>query len=587
MDVMRLFDLLEWQKKTFPNHKVLAGKVKGEWETFTTEEYYEYSMLVSYGLLSLGLQPGDKIATSSNNRPEWNFIDMGMLQSGIIHVPVYPTASEKDLKFIFEDAEIKYIFVSSEEQYKKITGIIKEIPSVKKVFTFDVVQAAPHWKEVVDLGRKNVNEQRLQEIKNSIQPGDLATILYTSGTTGNPKGVMLSHNNIVSNFLAVRDLPPVDHTCRALSFLPLNHTYERVLNYLYQYLGVCIFYAESLETIADNLKEVKPHVFATVPRLLEKVYDRIVAKGNELKGIKRSLFFWSLKLGHHYELNNTNGTFYNIQLGIARKLIFKKWQEALGGNVRAVVSGGAALNPKLARIFWAADIKVLEGYGLTETSPVIAVNNLEPGGVKFGTVGPPIEGVEVKIADDGEILSRGPNNMIGYYKRPDLTAEMIDEEGWCHTGDIGVIEEGKYLKITDRKKEIFKTSGGKYIAPQALENKLKESLFIEQCMVVGENKKFAAALIVPSFAYLKEWCAKKGIPYSTNEEMVRNSVIFNRIKEEVDNMNEELAKYEQIKKIKLLPREWTIEGYELTPKLSLKRKEIMRANMHLIEEIYG
>lgn len=587
MEVTRLFDLLEWQKAKYPAHDALAGKVNGKWNIFSTEDYYEYSNLVSYGLLALGLQPGDKIATSSNNRPEWNFIDMGMLQSGIVHVPVYPTASVKDLKFIFEDAEIKYIFVSGTDQYKKIVEIANELPSIKGIYTFDEVPGAAHWKELVESGRKNINKERIEQIRSTIKPGDLATILYTSGTTGNPKGVMLSHNNIVSNFMAVRDLPPVDQTCRALSFLPLNHTYERVLNYLYQYLGVTIYYAESLETIADNLKEVKPHVFATVPRLLEKVYDKIVAKGNELTGIKRSLFFWSLNLGHRFELNNKNGLFYTLQLNLARKLIFKKWQEALGGNVRAIVSGGAALNPRLARVFWAADINVLEGYGLTETAPVIAVNNLEPGGVKFGTVGPPIEGVEVKIAEDGEILSRGPNTMLGYYKRPDLTAEMIDSDGWCHTGDIGVIEDGKYVKITDRKKEIFKTSGGKYIAPQALENKLKESLFIEQCMVIGENKKFAAALVVPSFAYLKEWCAKKGIPYSINEEMVSNSLIQTRINEEVERINEELARYEQIKKIKLLPREWTIDRHELTPKLSLKRKEILRANMHLVEEIYG
>jgi long-chain acyl-CoA synthetase len=587
MDITRLFDLPEWQKNNYPQHIAFAGKVNNDWKSYSTEEYFEFSNLISYGLLSLGLQPGDKIATSSNNRPEWNFIDMGMLQSGIIHVPVYPTASAKDLKFIFEDAEIKFVFVSGTDQFKKIAEIVKDIPSVKGIYTFDDVPGASNWKEVVDLGRKNINENRLQEIRNSIKPHDIATILYTSGTTGNPKGVMLSHNNIVSNFMAVRDLPPVDHTCRALSFLPLNHTYERVLNYLYQYLGVAVYYAESIETIADNLKEVKPHVFATVPRLLEKVYDKIVAKGNELTGIKRSMFFWSLNLGHRFELNNKNGFFYNLQLKLARKLIFTKWQEALGGNVRAIVSGGAALNPRLARIFWAADIKVLEGYGLTETAPVIAVNNLEPGGAKFGTVGQPIKGVEVKIAEDGEILSRGPNNMIGYYKRPDLTEEMIDADGWCHTGDIGVIEDGKYLKITDRKKEIFKTSGGKYIAPQALENKLKESLFIEQCMVIGENRKFAAALVVPSFAYLKEWCNKKGIPFSTNEEMVQNSVILTRINEEIEKINEELARYEQIKKIKLLPREWTIERSELTPKLSLKRKEILRANMNLVEEIYG
>lgn len=441
--------------------------------------------------------------------------------------------------------------------------------------------------ELVNLGKSATNKEKLESVKSSIRESDLATILYTSGTTGVPKGVMLSHSNIFSNVYAVRELLPCSYQDRALSFLPLNHIYERTLVYIYMYLGISVYYAESLETIGDNLREVKPQIFTCVPRLLEKVYDRIVSKGNELTGIKRKLFFWAISLGEKFDGVGKGGAFYNLQLGLANKIIFSKWREALGGNVRAAVSGGAALNPRLARIFWSAQIPVLEGYGLTETSPIISTNNLRPGGMKFATVGPPIENVTVKIAEDGEILCKGPNIMMGYYKRPDATAEVIDKDGWFHTGDIGIMDEGKYLKITDRKKEIFKTSGGKYIAPQMIENKMKEISLVEQCMVVGENQKFAAAFIVPSFIKIKDLYAKEGRTYTSNEDAIKDPAVIKSIKEGIERMNKSLAQYESIKKIELLPREWTIDRGELTPKLSLKRKVIMEANKQLLEKIYA
>ncbi len=588
MSVTRLFDLLDNYKKNYGNKQdALAAKVNGQWVKHSIDEFIETSTAMAYAFINLGLQPGDKVALIANNRPEWNFSDFGMQMAGVINVPIYPTISEHDLKFILNDAEIKYVLVSGKDLFEKVKRVASDAPTVKDIYTFDKVDGAKHYSELVNSGKQNPCAEKVAEIKSKIQPNDLATILYTSGTTGNPKGVMLSHNNVVSNFYSVRELPPVDSTCKALSFLPLNHVYERMLTYLWMYLGVSIYYAESLETIADNLKEVKPEAFSTVPRLLEKVYDKIVTKGTELTGIKHKLFFWALDLGLKYETNGANGWWYETQLKLANKLIFSKWREALGGNVRAIVSGGAALQPRLARVFWSAQIHVLEGYGLTETSPVIAVNNLRPGGTKFGTVGEVIEGVTVKIAEDGEILCKGPNVMLGYYKRPDLTAEVLDTDGWFHTGDIGVFEEGKYLKITDRKKEIFKTSGGKYIAPQLIENKLKESMFIEQAMVIGENQKFASALIVPSFQYIKDWCAKKEIPYTTNEEMIKDERIVKRISREIAEVNNGLAQYETIKKFRLLPREWSIEKGEMTPKLSLKRKVILKDNEALIQTIYN
>jgi long-chain acyl-CoA synthetase len=589
MAVERLFDLVDRYKEKYAHKEdAFASKINGNWTKYSAKEFIDSVEQVSYGMYNLGLRKGDTFATLSNNRPEWNFLDLGAMKVGGIHVPVYPTLAAEDLKFIFKDAEVKYIFVSNLELYNKVVEASKDLSCVQGIYSFDQLEGKHHWSEILKLGKENPVLEIVKSISDTIGANDLATLLYTSGTTGVPKGVMLSHNNIISQLLAAQNLAPVNENSRALSFLPLNHVYERVLTYLYMYLGVSIWYAESIEKVADNLKEVQPEIFGCVPRLFEKVYDRIVAKGAELTGIKKRLFFWALDLGLKYETNGANGWVYEKKLSIARKLIFSKWQEALGGKVKAAISGGAALQPRLARVFWAAQIPILEGYGLTETSPVVAVNTLEPGGLKFGTVGKLLDKVTVRIAEDGEILCKGPNVMLGYYKRPDLTAEVIDEEGWFHTGDVGIFEEGAYLKITDRKKEIFKTSGGKYIIPQHIENKLKESRFIEQVMVIGENKNFAAALIVPAFAFVREWCSRRGIVVpDDNAELIKNPKIKERIFEEIEGVNKTLGNYETIKKIELLSTEWSVDGGELSPKLSLKRRIIVSKNQEVIDRIYA
>ena len=587
MAVTRVFDIIPQLLEKYNKPNALAAKENGKWVTYSTQKFADNVTNLSYGIYNLGLNREDKIAIIANNRPEWNFADFAIQEAGGVSVPIYPTISEGDLSFIIGDAQIKYIFVSSNDLFKKVKAVVANSQTVKEIYTFDKVDGAKHWTELLDEGKRNPKPNEIAAIKNSIQPNHLLTILYTSGTTGNPKGVMLSHDNLISNSIASQTLCPFQPDWKALSFLPLNHVYERMLSTLYFFRGISIYYAENMDAIGANLKEVKPEVFSTVPRLLEKVYDKIIATGAQQKGIKKKLFFWALNLGLRYELNGANGWWYEFQLKIARKLVFIKWREALGGNIVAVVSGGAALQPRLSRVFNAAGITVLEGYGLTETSPVIAVNNFQPNSIRFGTVGTIIDKVTVKFADDGEILVKGPNVMLGYYNRPDATAEAIDSEGWFHTGDIGVLEDNRFLKITDRKKEIFKTSGGKYIAPVMIENKLKESSFIEQVMVIGENEKYASALIVPSFSYLKEWCALHNIKYTTNEEMIKNEDVKKRIVLEVENLNEELAQYEKIKRPELLPREWSIDKNEMTPKLSLKRKVIMAANKDLIEKIYG
>ncbi len=589
MEVTRLFDLIDRYEARYAfKDDALVNKINGEWVKHSATDFINSVRNVSYGLLNIGMQKGDTFATLSNNRPEWNFVDLGAMCIGGIHVPVYTNLSATDLQFIIKDAGIKFIFVSNQEMYDKVQEAIKDLNQVQAVFSFDELSGVRNWKEIVEGGKNNPNSEKVNEIKATIHANDLATLLYTSGTTGVPKGVMLSHNNIVSQLIAAQFLAPVNEHSRALSFLPLNHVYERVLTYLYFYLGVSVWYAESIEKVADNLKEVQPEIFGCVPRLFEKVYDKIVAKGNDLTGIKRKLFYWALELGLKYETNGKNGWWYEFQLGIARKLIFSKWQEALGGKVKAAISGGAALQPRLARVFWAAQIPILEGYGLTETSPVVAVNTLDPGGLKFGTVGKLLDKVTVRIAEDGEILCKGPNLMLGYYNRPDLTAEVIDSDGWFHTGDIGMFEENVYLKITDRKKEIFKTSGGKYIVPQATENKLKESRFIEQVMVIGEAQKFASAFIVPAFAFINEWATRKGITLpASREEICKNELVIQRMQKEIDAVNATLGNFEAIKKFALLSREWTVEGGELSPKLSLKRRVILSENQNAFNQIYS
>lgn len=585
MTITRIFDLLEEYQKQ-PKQDALACKVNGKWMTYSTADFIENTYHLAYGLLNLGIRPEEKIGIIANNRPEWNFADYASQLCGAVSVPIYPTISETDLEFIIKDAGIRLFFVSSAALYEKVFSVCSKVKPDVMIYTFDEIPAAKHWFELRDNGKQSQQKQQIAEITAGIGGDDLVTILYTSGTTGVPKGVMLSHQNLLSNSFASENLAPFTREWRALSFLPLNHVYERMLNTLYIYKGVSIYYAESLDTIGDNLKEVKPQMFATVPRLLEKVYDKIVAKGQELTGIKKTLFFWALNLGHKYELDGANGGWYEWQLGLARKLIFSKWMDALGGNIVAIASGGAALQPRLARVFNAAGIKVLEGYGLTETSPVIAVNNFEPNSIRFGTVGTVLKNTEVKIAEDGEILVKGPGVMLGYYKRPDLTAEVIDKEGWLHTGDIGEFVENRFLKITDRKKEIFKTSGGKYIAPLVLENKLKESPFVEQVMVIGENKKFPSALIVPAFAYIREWGKRHDLNLNSNTEIASHPKVKEAILHDIEKTNESLAQYEKIKNPAILDKEWTIDGGQMTPKLSLKRKFILKENEVLIEKIY-
>jgi long-chain acyl-CoA synthetase len=585
MEVKRLFDLLPYQLQRNPKKDSLANKVDGKWVTYSTQEVIDIVNQVSLGLLKAGIKKDDKVALISPNRPEWNFIDLGVQQLGAILVPIYPTVTEDDFKFIFNDAEVKIVFVENADLYGKAKNAADQVPGVQEIYSFFEIPGVKNWKELTKAGATG-NVADLEPHKNAVQTSDVLTLIYTSGTTGTPKGVMITHANIISNYQACIPLMPVNSTHRALSFLPMCHIYERMLGYLYMAVGVSIYYAESMETIGDNLKEVKPDMFTTVPRLLEKVYDKIVNKGAELTGIKKALFFWALNLGLRYNLQGGNGFFYDLQLKLANKLIFSKWREALGGNIKAIVSGSAPLQPRLARVFWAAKIPVMEGYGLTETSPVISVNRCQPEHNRIGTVGPLIPGVEVKIAPDGEILTRGPHIMKGYYKRPDLTEQVIDQEGWFHTGDIGEFVEGMYLKITDRKKEMFKTSGGKYVAPQLIENKFKESRFIEQIMVVGDGQKFPAALIVPSFEVWKKWCELKNISYTSDAEMVKHPAVLERMQKEVDEYNSHFAQYEKIKKFVLMPRLWTINDGELTPTLKVKRKIILNKSSDLIEELY-
>lgn len=583
---IRLFDLLHQLNQMPLKDDALAAKENGTWRKYSTTEYIQSVTNLSYAFLQLGIKAGDKIGLISNNRPEWNFVDYACLQTGSLNVPLYPTISEHDLKHVIGEAEISYFFVANEDLYKKVKNCSAG-SNIKEIFSFNKIEGVRSLSDLLELGKNNPQAQKLEEIKAQIKPDDLATLIYTSGTTGNPKGVMLTHRNFLSNVEATKNLAPFEPTWRALSFLPLNHVYERMLSYLYIQEGVSVYYAESLETIGANLKEVCPHIFVTVPRLLEKVYDKIMTTGSELKGIKHALFFWAVNLGLRYEQFGANGWWYEFQLKLANKLIFSKWRAALGGNIVCVVSGGSALQPRLARIFHSARIKVLEGYGLTETSPVIAVNSFDEKDIRFGTVGKVINNVQLKLSDDGEICVKGPNVMLGYYKHPELTAECFDAEGWFHTGDIGEMVEGKFLKITDRKKEMFKTSGGKYVTPQIMENKFKESRFIEQAMVIGENEKFPAAFIVPAFAFIKQWCEKRKIPYTTNEEMICHPEIVKQIQEEIDRTNAEFSQHERIKKIELLSHEWTIDRGELTPKLSLKRKIILANNKALYDKIYS
>jgi len=589
MEIRRTFDLLElYREKYIHKTDVLAGKEDGKWILYSAKDYFDQAHWISYGLMELGLKKGDIVATISNNRPEWNIMDMGMSQAGIIHLPIYPTISKEDYDYILNHARPKLVIISDKLLVSKIRPIVENTKFIKEIYTYDKIKTEHNWKEILELGKKNESKYRekLKKIKQSIDPRDMVTLIYTSGTTGFPKGVMLSHNNLVTNFLAAAKVHPLNETHRVLSFLPLSHVYERMVNYHFQYKGLSIYYAENMGTIVQDLNDLKPHVFNSVPRLMERVYDRIIGKGKDLSYLKKQIFFWAVNLGFKFNPHK-NSFWYMIRLGIARKLVFSKWKEGLGGNVEIIVSGGAALQPRLAHIFWAADMKVLEGYGLTETSPVIAVNNLNTMEVMFGTVGPVIENVEVKIAEDGEILCKGPNIMLGYYKAPDLTAEVIDKDGWFHTGDVGVIIDGKYLKITDRKKEMFKLSSGKYIAPQVIENKLKESFFIENLMVVGDNQKFASALISPNFEFLHNWASLHRVKFRDNIELISLPEVISRFQQEVNEMNKSLGQTEQIKRFRLVADEWNPQTGEMSPTLKLKRKVISDKYRDILNEIYS
>ena len=585
-----MFECLAMHLEKDPIPDMLAGKENGKWQTYSTREVNDTVYQLSTGLLRSGIsgenrteEGMDKVAIVSKNRPEWLMVDAAVQQTGAILTPIYPTIAVSELEFILNDAQVKAVFLNDGDLFHKVMSIRAQVPSLREIYTFEHVAGARHWKELLATPTPQ-EEQRLAGLRSAIQETDLATIIYTSGTTGVPKGVMLSHHNILSNVKSCIPCLPRG-VSRVLSFLPLNHIYERMLSYVYLFNNSPIYYAESMDTIGENLKEVKPQMFVTVPRLLEKVYDRIMHKGAELKGVKRKLFYWAHDLAARFEINKPMGAWYNLQLSLANKLIFSKWREALGNNVVAIVSGGAACQVRLIRIFTAARVPIMEGYGLTETSPVISVNRREVEDRGFGTVGPVLPGIEVRFAEDGEILCKGPNVMMGYYKRPDLTAEAIID-GWFHTGDIGTMD-GKFLKITDRKKELFKTSGGKYVAPLAIESKLKESPFIEQIMIVGPERKFVGALIVPNFAHLREWCRQQGIADGSNEQLIAQPKVHVIYREVVDSYNKYFGHTEQVKRFELLPREWTVETGEMTPKLSLRRKVVTEKFHDAIEKIYS
>ena len=586
--ISRLFDFPYYQLEKNNISNCLVTKNNGVWIATSTKEYLEKANTISRALLRLGVNKNDKIAIiSSSNRTEWNIMDIGVLQIGAQNVPIYPTISEVDYEYILNHSEATFCFVSDADILEKINLIKNNLKYLKEVYSFDPLTDCKNWEELLELGKDESNQDVVEDRKKNVKPEELATIIYTSGTTGKPKGVMLSHNNIVSNVLdSASRIPFEEGTSVALSFLPICHIFERVILYIYQYYSVSIYFAESIEKVSDNIKEVRPTVFTVVPRLLEKVYDKIYAKGSELKGIKKILFFWAVKLGLRYEPYLANGWWYEFQLKIARKLIFSKWREGLGGNLTVMVSGSAALQARLARIFAAAEMPVMEGYGLTETSPVISVSDVRNKGFKIGTVGKIITNVDVKIANDGEILCKGSNVMMGYYKDENLTNEVIID-GYFHTGDIGEIDSEGFLKITDRKKEMFKTSGGKYIAPQLIESAMKQSNFIEQIMVIGDGEKMPAAFIQPNFDFVKEWAKRHQLSIGeSNHEICNNKEIKNRIQNEIEMINEKFGNWEKIKRFELTPFVWSIAGGELTPTLKLKRKMVMEKYKDLYHKIY-
>ena len=588
MTPSRLFDFITYQKENAPLESSFTTKYDGKWESISSEMFCEQAESISNALIELGIQPQDKIAMiSSNNRTEWSLIDVGLLAVGAVNVPIYPTIASTDYEYILSHSESQYCFVSDQEVYDKVMAIEKNVKSLKKIYSFDKIKGCAHWSELLEVGKGKPHDETVQIRKDAVKPDDLATIIYTSGTTGVPKGVMLSHHNVVSNVLSSsKRLPLTIGNASALSFLPVCHIFERVILYIYMYNSVSVYFAESLETIADNLREIKPQVMTAVPRLLEKVYDKIYGKGEELSGIKQKLFYWAVDLGLQYEPYRQNGAWYEFKLKIARKLILSKWKEALGGNLELIASGSAALQPRLARVFTAAGMTLVEGYGLTETSPVISVNDMRKSHFRIGTVGKVIDGVTVKIAEDGEILCKGPNVMVGYYKEEEKTKEVMSGD-YFHTGDIGEIDADGFLKITDRKKEMFKTSGGKYIAPQVIENQMKQSLFIEQIMVVGAGRKMPTALIQPNVEYVINWLKEEGVSCTSLAAAVKETKLIEVFQNEIDTHNQHFGSWEQIKKFQLTPEEWTIDEGHLTPTMKLKRKVIKDKYEGLIESMYA
>lgn len=590
MEVTRTFDFLQrYQEKFLHKDDALAGKVNGQWVKYSSQQYIENSNFVSYGLLALGLKKGDKIATISNNRPEWNFLDMGMAQLGIIHVPIFTTLEQKGYEKILAHSEAKFVFVSDKALSNKIGPLVNKINTLAQLYSFDEIEGIANWKEILESGKQNSGKYsaEVNRIKTEINPTDCVTLIYTSGTTGNSKGVMLSHQNLVSNAIAAAGVFQLQPDHKYLSILPICHVGERMGGYQTQYSGCSIYYAENLGTIANDLQDVKPQGFGAVPRILEKVYDKIIAKGDKLTGIKKKLFFWALNLGLKYKINGENGWWYEFQLNLANKIIFSKWREAMGGNVLSIGVGGAALQPRLERVFWAAGIKLLNMYGLTETSPIITINRASSPNLKLGTVGTVIDNVELKIAEDGEILCKGVNVMLGYFKEEKSNEETIEPDGWFHTGDIGVLDERKFLRITDRKKEIFKLSNGKYVSPQTIENLFKESVFIDQLMIIGVGEKFTSALISPNYETLRKWCKDNNIPYSGKEEIVKKTEIVNHYNSIVKNFNQSLEKDEQVKRFRIVSEEWTPDSGELSPTLKLKRRVLSEKYNETIQEIYS
>jgi long-chain acyl-CoA synthetase len=588
MKVTRTFDLLDRYRQFFMRDEILSVKLQRKWVSYSTEQYISNATHLSYGLLSLGYRKGDKIATISSNRPEWNFVDMGMAMAGIVHVPMYTSLSPEEYENILRHSDARLVFVSDANLLRKVKAAAANIEVIDGIFTFDDIAGEKNWQEIAQLGEQQCERFReeLEQIKDSITPEDPATLIYTSGTTGDAKGVLLSHKNLVQNFLAAVDVFRLTPEQRYMNILPLCHVGGRLGNYQTQYSGCSIYYPENMGTIAADMKEVRPHGFDAVPRILEKIFDTILAKGKKLKGLKKRIFFWAVRVGLKYRIPEESSWYYRLRLRIADKLIFSKWREAIGGCASLVGCGGAALQPRVERVFWAAGIRVLNMYGLTETSPIITINRQESPGLRLGSVGCVIDGVEVKIEPDGEILCRGHNVMLGYYKNPELTNQVLTDDGWFRTGDIGVLEEGKFLKVNDRKKEIFKLSSGKFIVPQQLENKFKESLFIEQIMVIGEHEKFASALISPDFSFLKEWCAENNISFHSGDDLVKHKTLVDAMSREVARLNKSAADFERIKRFRILPDIWSPESGELSPTLKLKRKFVAKKYQEVINQIY-